>query len=465
MEAEEHLLRDVVGGVRIAHATPDEGAQPAVHIRQQLLRSRSGSARLGGFGGYWHPHVPDVGSGQQLVRSAGSQHVRCVSDPQHPSASFDADDGCVDGAAAGGSGSVLIGVVSLLIMNIDERQGKWMHASPPLHPFWRPAVLRGMTNLRTPAIETLDLCKRYRDGTEVLRGVSFAVEPGTIFGYLGRNGAGKSTTVRILSTLTLPSGGSARVEGIDVQADPGGVRSRIGVAMQGAALDDYATARQHLKLLARLTGLPRRAASERADELLEQFDLAGAADTRLARLSGGTRRRVDIATALITRPRVLFLDEPTTGLDPQSRRALWRELRAQRDAGAAILLTTQYMDEASELADVVAVLDDGRVAALDAPGRLVAHASREVVELRLTDPAQRDRVRLAAGAAVAVAGDGNGTVRFELPTENDRDGAVALMARIEELAIPIGSIRIEQPSLEDAFLRLTGTAIDEAKAA
>jgi ABC-2 type transport system ATP-binding protein len=353
----------------------------------------------------------------------------------------------------------------LLIMNVDESLGKWMHASPLLHPFGRSAVLRGMSKLQTPAIQALDLRKRYRDGTEVLRGVSFAVEPGTIFGYLGRNGAGKSTTVRILSTLTLPSGGCARVEGIDVQADPGGVRSRIGVAMQDAALDDYATARQHLELSARLWGLGRRVARQRVDELLEQFGLASAADARLARLSGGTRRRVDIATALITRPRVLFLDEPTTGLDPQSRRALWRELRALRDAGAAILLTTQYMDEASELADVVAVLDDGRLAALDAPERLVARASREVVELRLADPAQRDRVNLAAGAALAVAGDGNGTVRFELPAGTEGDGAVALMARIEDLAIPVGSIRIEQPSLEDAFLRLTGTAIDEAKAA
>jgi ABC-2 type transport system ATP-binding protein len=322
-----------------------------------------------------------------------------------------------------------------------------------------------MTHPQAAAIEALDLRKRYRDGTEVLRGVSFAVEPGTIFGYLGRNGAGKSTTVRILSTLTLPSGGSARVEGIDVQEEPARVRSRIGVAMQDAALDDYATARQHLQLSARLWGLSRRAGRQRVDALLEQFGLASAADTRLGRLSGGTRRRVDIATALITGPRVLFLDEPTTGLDPQSRRALWRELRRLRDGGAAILLTTQYMDEASELADTVAVLDDGRLAALDAPERLVARASREVVELRLADPAERDRARLAAGAAATVAGDGNGTVRFELPAGRDGNAAVALMARIEELAVPVDSIRIEQPSLEDAFLRLTGTAIDEAKAA
>ena len=350
-------------------------------------------------------------------------------------------------------------------MKVDERNGKWMHGSTRLHPFRRSVVLRGMNKLQTPAIEALELRKRYRDGTEVLRGVSFAVEPGTIFSYLGRNGAGKSTTVRILATLTLPSSGYARVEGIDVQADPAGVRSRIGVAMQDAALDDYATAYQHLQLSARLWGLARRAAKQRAEELLDQFGLSGAADSRLARLSGGTRRRVDIATALITRPRVLFLDEPTTGLDPQSRRALWRELRALRDDGAAILLTTQDMNEASELSDVVAVLDDGRLASLDSPERLVAHASREVVELRLADPAQRERVRLAAGAAAAVAGDGNGTVRFELPAGRDGDSAMALMSRIEELAIPVHSIRIEQPSLEDAFLRLTGTAIDEAKAA
>ena len=322
-----------------------------------------------------------------------------------------------------------------------------------------------MSAVQTPAIEALGLRKRYRDGKEVLRGVSFRVEPGTIFAYLGRNGAGKSTTVRTLATLTLPTAGSARVEGLDVQTQAPAVRRRIGVTMQEAALDDYATPRQHLELSGRLWGLGARAVRARAAELLDQFDLGEAADTMIARLSGGTRRRVDIATSLITHPRVLFLDEPTTGLDPQSRRALWRELRELRDGGAAILLTTQYMDEAEELADTVAVLDQGRLAAVDSPKRLVARTSREVVDFRLADPSQRDRVGVAAdGATVAQADDGNGAVRVELSPGLDGEGAVALLSRLQDLAVPVDSVRISQPSLEDAFLRLTGSAINEAEA-
>ena len=335
----------------------------------------------------------------------------------------------------------------------------------PLHPFSTVPVVMGMSNSQTPTIEALEVRKRYRSGEEVLRGVSFSVEPGSIFAYLGRNGAGKSTTVRILATLTTPTEGSARVDGLDVQADAAAVRARIGVTMQHAALDDFATPRQHLELSARLWGLSKRAARRRAGELLAQFGLAEAAETRIARLSGGTRRRVDIATALITDPRVLFLDEPTTGLDPQSRRALWQQLRELRDGGAAILLTTQYMDEAEELADTVAVLDHGRLAAVDTPERLVASSSREVVDLRLDDPSQHDRVGLAAdGAPVAPAGDGNGGVRVELPAGRHGDGAVGLLSRLQDLAIPVSSVRITQPSLEDAFLRLTGSSITEAEA-
>jgi ABC-2 type transport system ATP-binding protein len=334
-----------------------------------------------------------------------------------------------------------------------------------LHPFFTRPVSTGVNAIDTPAIEALGLRKSYRGGKDVLRGVSFAVEPGTIFAYLGRNGAGKSTTVRILATLTLPTGGSARVQGLDVRTDAQEVRRRIGVTMQDAALDEYATARQHLELSGRLWGFSARDARSRAAELLDQFGLEEAADTRIAQLSGGTQRRVDIATALIGHPRVLFLDEPTTGLDPQSRRALWRELEELRDAGAAILLTTQSMDEAEELADTVAVLDRGSLVAVDTPKRLVAKTSREVVDLRVTDPSQRDQVRLAAdGTAIVSTPGGNGAVRVELPSGRNSDGAVALLSRLQKLAIPVDSVRVSQPSLEDAFLRLTGSSINGAEA-
>src|SRR5215218_8866483 len=211
-----------------------------------------------------------------------------------------------------------------------------------------------------PAIEVHDLAKRYEPaGVDALTDVSFSVAEGEIFGLLGRNGAGKSTTVRILTTLLRPTGGWARILGIDVVAEPAAVRHLLGVALQDAALDELMTGREHLVLAAQVGGMRTDAAKSRADELLETFGLTAAADRIAARYSGGMRRRLDVSMALVRNPRVLFLDEPTTGLDPQSRRALWDLIRDLRDKGATIFLTTQYLAEADELADRVSVVHDG----------------------------------------------------------------------------------------------------------
>lgn len=213
------------------------------------------------------------------------------------------------------------------------------------------------------------LGKTYANGVTALTDLDLTLVHGEILAFLGRNGAGKSTTVRLLTTLTRPTTGTATVAGYDIVRQPEQVVRRIGVTMQDAALDPTMTGREHLTLLARLWGYDGAAAAQRTSALLEEFGLTRAADRVIRTYSGGMRRRLDIAGAVLTRPAVLFLDEPTTGLDAQSRRALWERVQAMRDDGVAAFLTTQYLEEAEELADRVAIVHDGRVAAAGTPGR------------------------------------------------------------------------------------------------
>ena len=237
------------------------------------------------------------------------------------------------------------------------------------------------------AIETERVTKTYTTGVEALRGVSLSVGYGEIVAYLGRNGQGKSTTIRILSTLTTPTSGSARVAGHDVMVDPRAVRSAIGVTMQSSSLDPEMTGREHLTFVARLGGLPRVDAARRVREQIDAFSLGAVADRRIGTYSGGTQRRLDLASALVFRPSVVFLDEPTTGLDAQSRRALWDIVRDLRDDGAAVLLTTQYLEEADALADRVAIVEGGRLVATDTPSglkRTAGVASLEEAFVRIT---------------------------------------------------------------------------------
>jgi ABC-2 type transport system ATP-binding protein len=291
---------------------------------------------------------------------------------------------------------------------------------------------------------------------QALGDVSFQVGRGEIFGYLGRSGSGKTTTVRILTTLTRPTSGGAVVGGHDVVREPDLVRRSIGVTMQDAALDGQMTGREHLDFVGRLWGLDARGARRRGQELLETFGLADAGGRMISTYSGGMRRRLDIATALITRPGILFLDEPTTDLDPLNRRVLWEEIRTLRAGGTTVFLTTQYLEEADELADRIAVIESGRIIACGAPQELKESLGQTRVTVRLSDPGELPVLSRIAGDIPLEVGD-NGLVRIEL----SRDGAhgsppaLALLAGLRDHGVGVAQFSVAEPTLEDVFLQLT----------
>ena len=312
---------------------------------------------------------------------------------------------------------------------------------------------------RQVAVEVHDLEKRYsKAGVQALAGVSFDVEQGEIFGYLGRNGAGKSTTVRILTTLLRPTAGRALVAGFDVCSHPTEVRQAIGAALQEAALDDLMTGREHLVLAARLVGLGKSASRSKAEELLEAFGLGAAADRIAARYSGGMRRRLDVAMAMVRVPAVLFLDEPTTGLDPQGRRAVWDLVRQLRDQGSTVFLTTQNLVEAEEISARVAIVHEGRIAAIGTPEDLKARfAPATTVRVRV-DPAMVSRVREAASECVRSQHDDGW---LELTVDGGGAAVAPLIARLGAEAT-IEQLSVSAPSLEDVFVNLTGTEIESS---
>src|SRR5437763_6683055 len=244
-----------------------------------------------------------------------------------------------------------------------------------------------------PAIEVEKLVREFRKGPRAVDGIDLAVQPGEIYGFLGPNGAGKSTTVLMLTTLLPPTSGTARVGGHDIVREGSKVRATIGAALQEAALDPVLTGREHLTLQATLQGLPSAQRRSRARELLRRVGLTEAADRRVGGYSGGMKRRLDLALALVHSPRILFLDEPTTGLDPQSRAALWEEVqRLARDEGMTVFLTTQYLEEADVLADRIGIIDQGRIVAEGTPEELKAEVSASTVEVTPDDPGSGDRL-------------------------------------------------------------------------
>jgi ABC-2 type transport system ATP-binding protein len=303
---------------------------------------------------------------------------------------------------------------------------------------------------------------------QALAGVSFEVTPATVLGLLGPNGAGKTTMVRILTTLLLPDEGRAEVLGRNVTTDAEAIRQLIGLAGQYAAVDENLTGRENIELVGRLYHLPRSEARRRATELLERFDLTGAGDRTVKTYSGGMRRRLDLGASLVARPQVLFLDEPTTGLDPRSRIDLWGVIRELVGEGTTVLLTTQYLEEADELADRIVVIDHGTVIAEGTSDQLKARVGGDVIEVTIAD---RDRVRQGAELVVQAAGGGASEVQINKEAGkvtvrvNDGPGVLADTIRLLDAAsLAIADLALRKPTLDDVFLTLTGRSVEEATA-
>jgi ABC-2 type transport system ATP-binding protein len=311
------------------------------------------------------------------------------------------------------------------------------------------------------AVLTEDL-RRTFGSTRAVDGVDLHVAPGEVYGFLGPNGAGKSTLVRLLCTLLRPTSGRAEVAGHDVARHPERVRLQIGVALQDAALDDKQTGRELLRLQARLYGVRGRAAERRLEEVLGMVDIGPAIDRRIGTYSGGMKRRLDLAAALIHNPVVLFLDEPTTGLDPTSRATVWAEVRRlNRELGMTIFLTTQYLEEADELADRVGIIDHGRIVAEGTPTELKRSVGDDVIVARLADD---DQCRRAAAAVSAIPGvEGVDAHGAEL-TISAHDGAAVVSpvaVALNAAGVTVRSLTLRTPSLDDVFLQLTGGHIGE----
>ena len=318
-----------------------------------------------------------------------------------------------------------------------------------------------MTAAAREAVRARGLRKVFPGGVTAVEGIDLEVRAGEIFGLLGPNGAGKSTTIRMLTTLLRPSSGEVRVAGLDVVADAAAVRRRIGVALQDAGLDEAATARELLVLQARLFGATRRGAADRAAVLLEVVGLTDVAERRVRGYSGGMRRRLDLASALVNHPDVVFLDEPTAGLDPASRQRIWDEVRRiNRDDGVTVILTTHYLEEADRLANRVAILDHGHIVAQGTPRALKDSIGGDVVRVTVSP----DRVGEARAALRALNGldeishDGAGLTLF-VP---DGATAVARIVRLlDDARVPVGPVAVQNTTLDEVFLRATGYRLGE----
>src|SRR5215204_2638200 len=312
-----------------------------------------------------------------------------------------------------------------------------------------------------PAIETQQLVRDFKKGPRAVDRIDLRVESGEVYGFLGPNGAGKSTTVHMLTTLLPPTAGRAWVAGHDVVEDGAEVRATIGAALQDAALDPFLTGREHMKLQTALHGMRGPDARERSETLLDRVGLTQAADRRVGGYSGGMKRRLDLALALVHRPRILFLDEPTTGLDVQSRSALWDEVqRLAGDEGVTVFLTTQYLEEADVLADRVGIIDRGRIVAEDTPEALKAEIGRPSVEATPAERSERDavvRVLRRFGEEIP-AQPGAVAVRLS----SGAGGLVDVVRALDREEVRVANLRLDEPSLDDVFLAKTGRSLEGA---
>jgi ABC-2 type transport system ATP-binding protein len=325
--------------------------------------------------------------------------------------------------------------------------------------------LRPMTPEHPASIEAEGLVRVFKKGPRAVDGIDLHVAPGEIYGFLGPNGAGKSTTTLMLTTLLPPTAGTARVAGFDVVREGARVRAAIGAALQEAALDPFLTGREHMRLQTAMHAFPKAERVRRGNELLERVGLIEAADRRVGGYSGGMKRRLDLALALVHSPRILFLDEPTTGLDIQSRSAMWDEVaRLANDDGVTVFLTTQYLEEADALANRVGIIDHGRIVAEGTPTALKAEIGRPTVEAVPTDPEQRG----AAAAVLARFGDpcaaGTPTSGPLVAVRLRGSGAnlAEVVRALDAEGIPVDNLQLHQPTLDDVFLTKTGRSLEGA---
>jgi ABC-2 type transport system ATP-binding protein len=310
-----------------------------------------------------------------------------------------------------------------------------------------------------PVIAVKNLRKTF-GSVEAVKDVSFEVESGQVLGLLGPNGAGKTTTINMITTLLEIDAGEATVGGFDVQSQPGVVRQLIGLAGQSAAVDEKLTARENLELFGRLYKIPRVDRRRRIEELIDRFDLSEFADRPVSTYSGGERRRLDVVSALVAEPPAVFLDEPTTGLDPRSRSELWNTVRSLASSGVAIVLSTQYLEEADRLADKILVIDEGRIVAQGTPDALKRELERDVLEVRVTGRDDLDTARDLIESDVTIDIE---ALRIDIPVSDGANRSLDLLRKLQDGGVSISNFHLRQPTLDDVFLALTGPAVRESE--